>query len=89
MDNSEFLSFFWKLSDSNKSEDMTQAAESIVNLIDAKQKFEMSSKNGYSKDKYKIYSNISENPSEDLLYTLRRLVFYLLILDWWYWFNRC
>jgi hypothetical protein len=73
MDNSEFLSYFWDLQDNNPKEKTAQAAESIVHLVEAKQKFEKASKS-LDTVKYKLYLNICENPSEDLLYTLRRLV---------------
>jgi len=73
MDNSQFLSFFWGLSDEHSDEQILQSAESIVNLVESKQKFEKSAK-GIDKEKYKLYLNACENPTEDLLYTLKRLV---------------
>jgi hypothetical protein len=73
MDNSEFLDFFWGLSDNNANEKILHSAESIVNMIEMKQKFEK--KTDFDKGKYKFYLKISENPGEDLLYTIKRLVF--------------
>ena len=73
MDNSQFLSFFWGLSDEHSNEQILQSAESLVNLVESKQKFEKSARN-LDKDKFKLYLNVCENPTEDLLYTLKRLV---------------
>jgi hypothetical protein len=73
MDNNEFLSHFWELQDKVPKEKMASAAESIVQLVEAKQKFEKTT-GGVDNVKYKLYLNVCENPSEDLLYTLRRLV---------------
>jgi hypothetical protein len=73
MDNNEFLSYFWDLQENTPKDKTITSAENIVNLVEAKQKFEKSSKE-VDQDKYKLYLNICENPSEDLLYTLRRLV---------------
>ncbi len=73
MDNSEFLSYFWGLSDENSNENILKSAESIINLVEAKQKFENNSEEA-DRIKYKEYLNICENPSCDLLYTIKRLV---------------
>ncbi len=74
MDNSQFSSFFWGLSDKHNNEQILNSAESIVNLVDTKQKFENSQGKEYSREKYKLYLNICSNPTEDMLYTMRRLV---------------
>jgi hypothetical protein len=73
MDNNEFLSHFWELQENVPKERMATAAESIVQLVETKQKFEKSSK-PIDNVKFKLYLTICEDPSEDLLYTLRRLV---------------
>jgi hypothetical protein len=89
MDNSEFLSYFWDLQDNVAKEKTVEAAESIVRLVEAKQKFERDNTKPIDSIKYKLYLNIAENPSEDLLYTLRRLVNYFITIDRWYTINRC
>ena len=73
MDNQEFTQQFWNLSDKNSSEVIINSAEYIVEQLESKQKF---SKNPEikNKQKYKSYLNIFHNPSEDLLYSLNRLV---------------
>ena len=73
MDNQEFTQHFWNLSDKNTSETIISSAEYIVEQLESKQKF---SKNPEikNKQKFKSYLNIFQNPSEDLLYTLSRLV---------------
>jgi hypothetical protein len=73
MDSNEFLSHFWELSDSHTDEQIKKAAESIVNLIDAKQKFEKGERE-VDRVKYKLYLELCENPTQDLLYTFKRLV---------------
>ena len=73
MDNSQFLSYFWDLTDEHTNEQIVTAAESIVNLVESKQKLENTGKE-YSVDKYKMYLNICDNPTEDILYTTKRLV---------------
>ena len=73
MDNQEFTQHFWNLSSKNTSEVIISSAEYIVEQLESKQKFSkiQEIKN---KQKYKSYLNIFQNPSEDLLYTLQRLV---------------
>ena len=73
MDNSQFSSFFWGLSDENTNEHILNSAESIVNLVDTKQKFENEGKD-FSKEKYKLYLHLCSNATEDILYTMKRLV---------------
>jgi hypothetical protein len=73
MDSNEFLSYFWELSDQHTNEQILKAAEGIVNLIDAKQKFEKGEKE-IDRLKYKLYLDLCENPTQDLLYTFKRLV---------------
>ncbi len=75
MDSNEFLSFFWELSDQHSNEQITKAAEGIVNLVDAKQKFEKGEKE-VDKIKYKLYLDIVDNPTQDILYTFKRLVYF-------------
>ena len=73
MDNSEFLNLFWGLNNKSSDQQILQSAESIINLVESKQKFEKQEKN-ISTEKYKLYLSICKNPSEDFLYTMRRLV---------------
>ena len=75
MDNSEFLNFFWGLTNEHTNEQIVQSAEGIINLVESKQKFENQGKK-VNNDKYRIYLNICPNPSEDFLYTAKRLVRY-------------
>jgi hypothetical protein len=75
MDNSEFLSFFWNLSDQHTSETISAAGESIINSVEVKQKFENDPNKVITKaEKYKLYLNLCQNPSEDILYTFHRIV---------------
>jgi|LauGreDrversion4_2_1035121.scaffolds.fasta_scaffold2744661_1 hypothetical protein len=74
MDNSEFLNLFWGLTNQNTDEQLVQSAESIVNLVESKQKLEKHEKK-INNEKYKLYISIYPNASEDLLYTIKRLVF--------------
>ena len=73
MDNQEFTQHFWNLSDKNTSEVIINSAEFIVEQLESKQKFSkiQEIKN---KQKYKSLLNVFQNPSEDLLYSLNRLV---------------
>ena len=79
MDNSQFLSYFWDLSDTHTNEEILTAAENIVTLVETKQKLE-NNKKDFNKDKFKMYLNICENPTEDILYTTKRLVSQLIII---------
>ncbi len=75
MDSSQFLSYFWGLSNDHSNEEIIKSAESIVNLVEYEQKINKKEKETpTSSIKYKIYLNICENPTEDLLYTMKRLV---------------
>jgi hypothetical protein len=78
MDNQEFTQHFWNLSEKNSSEVIINSAEFIVEQLESKQKFSkiQEIKN---KQKFKSYLNIFQNPSEDLLYSLNRLVISLEI----------
>ena len=73
MDNQEFTQHFWNLSEKNTTDVIINSAEFIVEQLESKQKFSkiQEIKN---KQKYKAYLTIFQNPSEDLLYTLNRLV---------------
>jgi hypothetical protein len=73
MDNSQFLSYFWDLSDSHTNDQILTAAEAIVTLVETKQKLE-NDKKDFNREKYRIYWNICENATEDILYTTKRLV---------------
>lgn len=90
MDNSDFLSYFWNLSDKNTNDSISTASESIVDSVDVKQKFENDPNKVITKvEKYKLYLQLCHNPSEDILYTFHRIVyFYLILLDRWYKFYR-
>ena len=69
MDNSEFLSYFSNLTENNSQEQILKNANNIINTIT------FSSSTPITKvEKYKDYLKVTENPSEDLLYTLRRLI---------------
>lgn len=86
MDSSQFLSYFWGLSNENTNEQIIKSAESIVSLVEYEQKIGGKEKEiQCTNTKFRLYFNICENPTEDLLYTLKRLVIILLnIIDWWY-----
>jgi hypothetical protein len=73
MDSNEFSSFFWGLSDEHSNDQIMHSAESIVNLVETKQKFENEGRD-FSKEKYKLYLNLCLHPTEDILYSMRRLV---------------
>jgi hypothetical protein len=75
MDSSEFLNLFWSLTNQNTDEQVVQSAESIINLVESKQKLEKNEKK-INNEKYKLYLYIYPNPTEDLLYTIKRLVIY-------------
>jgi hypothetical protein len=75
MDNQEFLTLFNSLSDDSGSSTIVSSSEKLTNLILSKQKFEQSTKKeDLSMVKYRLYEKIITNPTEDLCYTLRRLV---------------
>ncbi len=75
MDSNQFLSYFWGLSNENTDAQILKSAESIVNLVEYEQKIGSKEKESpVSNIKYKLYLNICENPTEDLLYTMKRLV---------------
>jgi len=75
MDNQEFLSLFNSLADDNGSTSIVSSSEKLTNLILSKQKFEQTKeKHEINFSKYKLYDKIISNPTEDLLYSLRRLV---------------
>lgn len=77
MDSNEFTQNFWSLSEKNPAEVIVKSAESIVELLESKQKF---SKNHEIKNrqKFRNYLHIFQNASEDLVYTLSRLVSFML-----------
>lgn len=74
MDNSEFLNLFWGLNSKSNDQQIVDSAERIINLVESKQKFEKQVKN-INTEKYKLYISLCQNPCEDFLYTMRRLVF--------------
>ena len=74
MDNNEFLSFFWNLSDEHSNEIISSAAEGIANSVESKQKFGKDPNKEINSEKYKNYLNICESPSEDILYAFHRIV---------------
>lgn len=69
MDDSDFLSFFNGLNEKNPKEIIVQNAEKLVSTIHL-----TSTEPIKQKEKLKDYLNICKDPSEDLLYTLRRLI---------------
>jgi hypothetical protein len=82
MDNQEFLTLFNSLSDDSGTSTMISSSEKLTNLILSKQKFEQSTKKEeFSMVKYRVYEKVIANPTEDLLYTLRRLVSKLYKFD--------
>ena len=68
MDNSNFLSYFSALTEANSKEVIVANANNIINSIS------FTSSNEVKNEKYKDYMKICKNPSEDLLYTVRRLI---------------
>lgn len=68
MDNSNFLSYFTGLAETNSNEVILENAKNIINLV------ELTSDKEIKNEKYKDYLKIAQNPSEDLLYTVRRLI---------------
>ena len=68
MDNSNFLSYFSALTEANSKEIIVANANNIINSIS------LTSSNEVKNEKYKDYMKICKNPSEDLLYTVRRLI---------------
>jgi hypothetical protein len=75
MDNQEFLTLFNSLSDESGNPTIVLSSEKLTNLVLSKQKFEHSNKKEeINFAKYKLYDKIITNPTEDLLYTFRRLV---------------
>ena len=73
MDSNEFTQNFWNLSEKNPSELIVKSAESIVEILETKQKFSKTHEIK-NKQKFKLFLNIIQNSSEDLVYTLSRLV---------------
>jgi len=80
MDSNEFTQHFWNLSEKNPADIIVKSAESIVELLENKQK---NSKHHEikNKQKFRLFLNIFQNPSEDLVYTLSRLVILQIILN--------
>jgi hypothetical protein len=77
MDSNQFLNYFNDLFDHNSNDTIIKAAEGIVSLVELGQKISKRENTGISSNlKYKLYLNICENPSEDILYTMRRLVIF-------------
>jgi hypothetical protein len=74
MDNNEFLSYFWNLTDQTPEQEIIKASESITNAVESKQKFGNDPHKEVNTFKYKLYLNICDNPSEDILYTFHRIV---------------
>lgn len=75
MDDKEFLSYFWNLSENtNSKEKILEFSEKIVNSVIAKQKFEKHESNSTNKEKYSNYLKVYFNPCDDLLYLFKRLV---------------
>lgn len=68
MDNSNFLSYFSGLTETNSKEQIVANANNIISSIS------LTSSTEVTNEKYKDYLKICKNPSEDLLYTVRRLI---------------
>ena len=77
MEKQEFLTLFNSLADENGNPTIVSSSEKLTNLILSKQKFEqLHKKEDFNRSKYKFYDSIISNPSEDFLYTLKRLVIF-------------
>lgn len=79
MDSNEFTQNFWNLSEKNTPEVIVKSAESIVELLENKQK---NSKYHEIKNrqKFRVFLGVFQNASEDLVYTLSRLVIIIIII---------
>ena len=79
MDSNEFTQNFWNLSEKNAPEVIVKSAESIVELLESKQK---ASKHNEikNKQKYRVFLHVFQNSTEDLVYTLSRLVNKIILL---------
>lgn len=73
MDSNEFTQNFWNLSEKNTPEVIVKSAESIVELLESKQKSTRHHEIK-NKQKYRFFLNVFQNASEDLVYTMSRLV---------------
>ena len=84
MDDKDFLSYFWNLSENTSSkEKILEFSDKIVNSVIAKQKFDSKQQNHVgNKEKFSNFLNVYINPCEDLLYLFKRLVRYILIIGW-------
>ncbi|MCQ2816784.1 MAG: hypothetical protein MJ252_05910, partial [archaeon] len=69
MDNANFLSYFKNITEPNSKETILKNATDLVNSINLH-----SDKKISSLEKYNLYLKICKDPSEDFLYTLRRLI---------------
>ena len=77
MDDKEFLSYFWNLSENTSSkEKVIEFSEKIVNSVIAKQKFGDSKNENHlnRNEKFSNFLKVYINPCEDLLYVFKRLV---------------
>ena len=69
MENSNFLSYFKNITEPASKEQIIQNSTSLINTIS------LHSDNPLSNaDKYSDYLKIAKNPSEDFLYTIKRLI---------------
>ena len=68
MKNSDFLSYFNNLIETNPKEEILKNANNIINSI------KKNESENINKEKYKDYLNIFDSLYEDLLYTFRRLI---------------
>ncbi len=83
MDNQEFLTLFNSLADERGNSKMVSSSEQLIELITYKQIITEKQKKDDTPEninpKYQLYEKIMFNPSNDLLYSLRRLVLFTII----------
>ena len=69
MKNSDFLSWFNNLNSSNTKENILSSANNIISSLSIEEE-----KTIVNKEKYKYYLKVFNTQSEDLLYTINRLI---------------
>ena len=74
MKNSDFLSYFNNLIETNSNEIIVQNAKNIISTISSSLKTSSNQEDLKSIQKYQNFNKIFSSPSEELLYTTRRLI---------------
>ena len=74
MKNSDFLSYFNNLIETNSNEIIVQNAKNIISTISSSLKTPSNQEELKSIQKYQNFNKIFSSPSEELLYTTRRLI---------------